>query len=226
VATIPADVVLIQPWPLFTAYDTDGHPLIGGKLWSYQASTSTPKATFADPFLVVPNTNPVLLSADGNAVVYLDGFYKLRLTDAEDVLLWEVDNYEFESGAPAVVAGLISGMTETTPVTPSDGAGSILVPNGIPLGYRVEGALIRIDADFGSSNGLAQIAIGDATALDRWGIIGLTAGLQTTQQHFRDASRPIAATAYTVVLSALSGNFDAVGSCTIRTFWSSITGWT
>ena len=224
-ATIPADVVLLQPWPIFTAYDTHGHPLVGGKLYSFHASTTTPKSTYADPFLFVPNTNPVILSGDGNAVVYLDGFYRLVLTTAEDEHLWTVDHYAFESGAPAIVAGLVSGMTEATDLTPSAGAGTILVPTLVPLGYRVEGALVRIETEFGASNGLTAIAIGDATAVDRWGTIGITAGLQTTQQAFHGADRPIAATAYTIILSAVGGTFDTNGRCTVRGFWSSITGW-
>jgi hypothetical protein len=217
--------IVITAWPLFTVRDVDGTPLEGGKLYSFHASTTTPKATYADPFLFVPNTNPCILSADGNAVVYLDGFYRLVLTDAEDVHLWTIDNYEFASGAPAIVAGLVSGMTEATDLTPSAGAGTILAPNLVPLGYRVEGALVRIDTEFGASNGLTGIAIGDSVAVDRFGTIGLTAGLQTDQRDFRDASRPIAATAYSIILSAVGGNFDSTGSCTVRGFWSSITGW-
>jgi len=157
--------------------------------------------------------------------VYLNGFYKLILTDANDITLWEIDNYEFETGAPAVVSGLVNGMNEATGITTSAGAGTITVPSLIPLGYRVEGAIVRITTDFGTSNGLTQIAIGDATAVDRWGVIGLTTGTQTIQQNFHAADRPIAATAYSIILSALGGTFDSAGSCTVRGFWSSITGW-
>lgn len=218
-------VVIIFPWEVFTAYGTDGLPLIGGRLWTFAANTTTPKASFADPYFLTPNTQPVILNAMGQAIVWLDGFYHLRLEDADGVQLWDMPSYEFASGAPAPTAGLVSGMTEVTTVTPSAGAGTITVPNLVPLGYRVEGALVRIDTAFGASNGLTGIAIGDATAVDRWGTIGLTAGLQTTQQAFHGADRPIAATAYTIILSAVGGTFDVAGSCTVRGFWSSITGW-
>ena len=224
-APLPAAVTVVFPWPVFQAYDTNGHPLVGGKLYTYEANTTVPKASFADYYFITPNSNPVILNADGIATVHLDGFYRVVLTDADGIQLWEEPVYEFQSGAPAPTAGLVSGMTEATPVTPSAGAGTILVPNLVPLGYRVEGALVRIDTAFGTSNGLTEIAIGDSLAVARWGTVGITAGLQTTQQAFRGADRPIAATAYSIILSAVDGTFDAVGSCTVRGFWSSITGW-
>jgi hypothetical protein len=222
---VEPEVVIIFPWELFTAYGTDGLPLIGGRLWSYEANTTTPKATYADPYFLTPNPNPVVLSADGNAVVWLDGVYHLRLEDADGVLLWDMPSYEFASGAPTPTAGLVSGMTEATPVTPSAGAGTIIVPNLVPLGYRVEGILVRIDTEFGASNGLQTIVVGDATAVDAWGEVSITAGSQTTQQSFRRADRPIAATPYTAILSARGGLYDVAGSATVRGFWSSITGW-
>jgi len=223
-ATIPVDVILIQPWPIFQAYDTDGHPLIGGKLYSYHASTSTPKSTFADPYLLVPNINPVILNADGNAVVYLDGFYKLILTDPSGIMLWEIDNYEFVGGTEPPADGMVSGYTEQA-VTSVDGASVLQATNAVPLGYRVKSVLIRIDTEFGASHGLSEIMVGDNWLADGWGTIGRTAGLSTGQRDMRRGDQPIAATAYTVLLSAVGGTFDAAGACTIRAFWESITGW-
>lgn len=222
---VDTDIVLIQPWEIFTAYDTNGHPLVGGRLWTYEANSTTPKAAFHDPFYLNPHAQPIILNDMGQAIVWLDGFYHLRLEDAEGVQLWDIMSYEFPSGAPAIVAGLVSGMTEATGITPSAGAGTITVPNLVPLGYRCEGAIVRIDTDFGTSNGLIGIAIGDSSALDRWGTVALTAGTSTGQRTFRDASRPIAATPYTIVLSAVGGPFDSAGAATVRGFWSAITGW-
>jgi hypothetical protein len=221
---IEPDVVVLTAWEVFTAIK-NGQPCIGAKLYTYAANTSTPKAAYHDPYFLVPHANPIIMNDQGQAVVWLKDFYHLRLEDAEGVQLWEIDNYEFASGAPAITSGLVSGMTEATGLTPSAGAGTILVPNLVPLGYRMEGALVRIDTAFGASNGVTGIAIGDSTAVDRWGTIGLTAGLQTTQQAFHGADRPIAATAYSIILSAIGGTFDSAGSCTVRGFWSSITGW-
>lgn len=62
-------------------------PNDGAKYWFYESGTSTPKNTYADEALTIPNTNPVI--SDGNGVfpdIWLEaGAYKVRLTDKNDV---------------------------------------------------------------------------------------------------------------------------------------------
>jgi len=81
--------------PLLKArfFDANGEPLSGGKLYSYQAGTTTPLATYSDNE-TTPNTNPVILDANGEADVWLaaGSNYKFRLFNSADVLQWEVDN--------------------------------------------------------------------------------------------------------------------------------------
>ena len=221
----PPAANVIQAWPLFTAYDTDGHPLVGGKLYTYDANTSVPKATYGDPFCIAANTNPVVLSADGNALVYLDGFYRLILTDAEDVQRWEIDNYEYPSSADPPPSGVAEGYTDGT-VSAVAGSGVLTVSSLVPLGYRCTGVIIQITTAFGASNGLTGFMIGDSTACDRWGVVtNLAAGTETGQRDFRAGDEPVAATAYTVLLSAVGGTFDTVGACNVRAFWRSLVGW-
>lgn len=224
IAVPPPAMNVLIPWPLFTAYDTDGYPLIGGRLWSFEANTTTPKATYADPYGLSANTNPVILDAMGQAVVWLDGFYHLRLENADGVQLWEVLSYEYPAITEPPAEGMVTGFTDTT-VTSVDGAGVLQATNAVPLGYRVKSVLIRIETEFGASHGLSSIMVGDAWLCDGWGTIGRTVGLSTGQRDMLRGDQPIAATAYTVLLSAIGGNFDSAGSCTIRAFWESITGW-
>lgn len=74
-------------------YDANGDPLSGGKLYTYQAGTTTPKATYSDPDCETPNSNPVELDANGYADVWIaSGAYKFRLDDADDVTLWTKDD--------------------------------------------------------------------------------------------------------------------------------------
>lgn len=74
-------------------FDSNGDPLAGGKLYSYLAGTVTPLGTFTDQSGLVSNTNPVILDADGYADVWVGGgSYKFVLADADDVVLWTVDN--------------------------------------------------------------------------------------------------------------------------------------
>jgi hypothetical protein len=68
-------------------------PLVGGKLYSYQAGTTTPLATYADASGATFNTNPIILDSRGEANVWLGtASYKLALYTATDVLVWTVDN--------------------------------------------------------------------------------------------------------------------------------------
>lgn len=69
-----------------------GDPLAGGKLYTYAAGTSTPKATYADSGAVTPNANPIVMDARGEATIFWDGVYKVILKDSADSLVWTVDN--------------------------------------------------------------------------------------------------------------------------------------
>ncbi len=76
-------------------FDANGDPLAGGKLWSYIAGTSTPLATYSDMDEETPNTNPVVLDANGEADIFLaNATYKLILTDSADVPQWTQDDVE------------------------------------------------------------------------------------------------------------------------------------
>jgi hypothetical protein len=67
--------------------------LVGGKLYSYQAGTTTPLATYTSQNGVTANTNPIILDSRGEANVWLGtAMYKLALYTATDVLVWTVDN--------------------------------------------------------------------------------------------------------------------------------------
>lgn len=62
-------------------------PSSGAKYFFFESNTSTPKNTYSDEALTIPNTNPVI--ADGNGLfpdIWLEpGQYKVRLTDKNDV---------------------------------------------------------------------------------------------------------------------------------------------
>jgi len=86
-----------------------GIPLAGGKLYTYQAGSSTPFTTYTDVDGHIANTNPIILNADGRlpAEVWLSaGYsYKFVLKDASDVLIATYDNlYGIIGTIPAVTA--------------------------------------------------------------------------------------------------------------------------
>jgi hypothetical protein len=83
----------LSPAPKLQFFDANGNPLVGGKLYSYAAGTTTPLATYTDNTATTTNTNPVILNSRGEAGVWLSSsFYKLKLTDSNDVEIWTVDN--------------------------------------------------------------------------------------------------------------------------------------
>jgi hypothetical protein len=89
-------IPILGPKPQF--FDANGDPLSGGKFYSYEAGTLTPKDTYTTSAGNVANTNPVILDSAGQANIWLgDGDYKFALYDADDVLLWTVDNYAGET---------------------------------------------------------------------------------------------------------------------------------
>lgn len=83
----------VTPIPFVKArfFDRCGKPLTGGKIYTYEANTTTPKVTYKDPYGLTPNTNPIILDAAGEADIYLDGTYRIRITDRNDVVINDVE---------------------------------------------------------------------------------------------------------------------------------------
>ena len=73
--------------------DNAGAPLAGGRLYTYAAGTTTPLATYSDQAGTVPNANPVVLDARGEATVFwAASAYKAELRSAADAVIWTQDN--------------------------------------------------------------------------------------------------------------------------------------
>lgn len=89
------------PQPRFRQLDGNGDPLVGGKVYFYEAGTLTPKDTFTDESGASANTNPVILDSEGYADIWGSGSYKIVITDSADVTISTTDNIE--------VAGTVLG---------------------------------------------------------------------------------------------------------------------
>lgn len=86
-------------------FDNNGVPLAGGKLYSYAASTTTPKATFTSSSGNVPHTNPIILDSSGRVPsggeIWLTSGepYKFVLETSTGILLGTWDNiYGYTTG--------------------------------------------------------------------------------------------------------------------------------
>jgi len=83
----------LVPSPFMQFFTAGGIPLVGGKLYTYLAGTTTPLATYTDASGATANTNPVILNSRGEAAVWVGAAaYKFKLTDANDVEIWTADN--------------------------------------------------------------------------------------------------------------------------------------
>lgn len=79
--------------PFFLQFvDNDGVPVRNGKVFTYAAGTTTPKATFTDHTEAFQATNPVLLDAAGRTTIWINGAYKFVLVDEDNVVIKTTDN--------------------------------------------------------------------------------------------------------------------------------------
>jgi hypothetical protein len=99
----------------FQFLTTTGLPLNGGLLYTYQAGSSTPLATYSDNAGNVANANPIVLGVDGRPAseIWLTyGFsYKFVLCDSNNNVIQTYDNlYGILQTAPTVSATVPSGL--------------------------------------------------------------------------------------------------------------------
>jgi hypothetical protein len=121
----------------FQFFDNNGAPLNAGKIYTYQAGSSTPLATYTDNAGLTANTNPIILGTSGrppNEIWLTDGvFYKFILKDSSDVTIQTYDN----------LYGILG-------VIPS------VAPSSVPTGCILlwSGSIGSIPAGFALCNGL------------------------------------------------------------------------
>lgn len=75
-------------------FNMDGVPLSGGRLFTFQAASTTPQSTFQDEALTLVNPNPITLDASGRIPMFYvsDGHIKIRLEDKNGVVVIAADN--------------------------------------------------------------------------------------------------------------------------------------
>jgi hypothetical protein len=145
----------LSPAPKLQFFTEGGIPLVGGKLYSYAAGTTTPLPTYTTESGAQNNTNPIILDSRGEASVWLGAAsYKLKLTDSSDVEIWTVDNITTQEAMNALTA-----FEASLASTQGSSLVGYLPANG-PPGRTVQAKLRDVVSvkDFG--------AVGDGTADD------------------------------------------------------------
>ena len=112
----------LSPPPKLQFFGTDGLPLVGGKLYTYAAGTTTPLATYVDHTGTTTNTNPVILDSNGQANVWLPETtsFKYILKTAAETTLYTVDYVSIPlttnsfASPPAIGTGTPNSATFTT----------------------------------------------------------------------------------------------------------------
>jgi len=99
-------------------FATDGTPLAGGLLYTYNAGTVTPLATYTDSTGATANTNPVVLDSRGEAAIWLgSSLYYMVLKTSTGTQIWTADNV----GGVVTLSG-VQTLTNKTFVSPVLGA--------------------------------------------------------------------------------------------------------
>lgn len=128
-------VATISPEPRLQFFANDGSFLVGGKLYTYAAGTTTPLATYTTSTGLIANTNPIILDSRGEASVWLTSSkYKFVLKNANDVEIWSQDQLQGYANAdgsnaygtwPISITGNAATATLATTATYATTAGAV-----------------------------------------------------------------------------------------------------
>lgn len=138
-------------------FDDNGNILSGGKIYTYDAGTTTPRATYTDSSGSTANSNPIILDSAGRLPyqIWVTGgvSYRFIVTDSNDVQLGESDNvpgvndFSIEgvqwadiSGTPTTLSGygITNAYTKTAadakfaPIANPTFTGTVLLPDNAP----------------------------------------------------------------------------------------------
>jgi len=106
----------LAPSPKFSAFDDDGNPLSGGKVYTYLSGGSTPATTYTDSGGGTSNTNPVILDSRGEANIWFTPGveYRITVTDSTDGAIYgPIDNVAGSVTPSAYFATIMTGTSQT-----------------------------------------------------------------------------------------------------------------
>ena len=203
----------LSPPPKLQFFGSDGLPLVGGKLYTYAAGTTTPLATYTDNTQTAQNTNPVILDSTGQAGVWLPETtsYKYVLKTSADVTLYTVDyvsvpvtSNSFASpppiGSNTPNVGTFTNLTATGQVTfANTGAAIINVGTTGERPATPQSGMIRYNSTTGKYEGYST----------DWGQLGGGATGGGADQVFIQNGQTVT-TDYTITTNFNAGTFGPV----------------
>jgi hypothetical protein len=112
-------------------FDLNGNPLSGGKLYVYEAGTSTPKATYTSRDGLSANSFPITLDSRGECDLWLtSGYHKFVLKDSDGNTIWTKDQISLASEsalASAFYRGVVYLTSANSPYTMSQSDNGYLI---------------------------------------------------------------------------------------------------
>lgn len=126
----------------------NGTPLVGGKLYSYAAGTTTPLATYTDETEGSFNTNPIILDANGSAQVWIGAAsYKFVLKDPLDVVLKTVDNVAWINNGTITTAKIADDAVTKEKIDAGIAGVGLHQDGDGSLAVGVDGVTIELNSD-------------------------------------------------------------------------------
>ena len=128
--------------------DTSGEPLASGKVYTYEAGTTTNKTTWTDIDKTTAAANPIILDANGRAQIYAEGNYKLKIDDSNDNTVYTWDD-------------LVYKVLDSDTYYSGDSTGSsnaYAISNDIPISSYSEGQVFTFIPNF-DNDGSATINV-------------------------------------------------------------------
>ena len=110
-------------------FTAGGIPLVGGKVYTYAAGTTTPLATYTTAAASTPNTNPVILDSRGEASIFFSAAnYKIVVKDSLDSTIWTQDDLAGDAAAAVLTRlALSTGSSLVGHIASGTGAVAITV---------------------------------------------------------------------------------------------------
>ena len=164
-------VATISPDPRLQFFASDGSFLVGGKLYTYAAGTTTPLATYTTYTGLIANTNPIILDSRGEASVWLSSSkYKFVLKTAADVEVWTQDQLQGYANAdgsnatgtwPISITGNAATATLATTATTATYA---TTAGSVTPGVAVDKIIAGTNITISPGSGLGTVTINAASA--------------------------------------------------------------
>jgi len=150
--------------PKFQIIDSNGTPVAGGWVYTYETGTSTELATYTDSSEVAQNTNPIVLDSRGEADVYLLGTYRVVTYSGdpgdEGVLIWSQDNIVGATPGSTTVTGMPVG--SVVPYAGASAPSGWLLADGSEISRTTYSDLFTaIGVAYGVGNGVDTFDIPD-----------------------------------------------------------------